>query len=61
VVNNERVNRLEAIGIAGLESTQNKPFKCLFSTRCLLQHTLNNRPAVMESNLKCFIVVVMYV
>jgi len=32
-------------------------FCIVFSTRYLLQHTLNNRPAVMESNFKCFIVV----
>jgi len=65
VVSDECVNLFEAIGIAGLEVSGLSVLLifnsvCLYSIRCLLRCTLNNRPAVMESNFKCFIVV-MYV
>ena len=61
MVNDECINRFETIRIAGLVATRSKPFKCftsfcsvcLVSGTYLLQHTLNNRPAVMESNFKC--------
>jgi len=60
MVNDKCINRLEAIGIAGLVATRSKPFKCYGV--CLVPGAYNilNRPAAMESNFKCFIVV-MYV
>jgi len=40
MVNDERVNRLEAKGIAGLAATQSKPFKC-FTSVCLVPGAYN--------------------
>jgi len=58
MVNDERINRHEAIGIAQHEVSS------FFCSVCLVPgaycNIFRSRPAVMESNFKCFIVV-MYV